>query len=77
MVDMICSNCKGNGYVRLYWEANESIEQCSVCRSQGTLDEKKHYHQTWSDGVTDETTSFYYGPPLDPEGFKNYKIYGN
>ena len=74
---MICSNCKGNGYVRLYWEANESIEQCSVCRSQGTLDEKKHYHQTWSDGVTDETTSFYYGPPLDPEGFKNYKIYGN
>jgi hypothetical protein len=61
----------------LYWEANESIEQCSVCKSQGTLDEKKHYHQTWSDGVTDETTSFYYGPPLDPEGFKNYKIYGN
>ena len=77
MVDMICSNCKGNGYVRLYWEANESIEQCSVCRSQGTLDDKKHYHQTWSDGVSDETTSFYYGPPLDPEGFKNYKIYGN
>jgi DnaJ-class molecular chaperone len=77
VVDMICSNCKGNGYVRLYWEANESIEQCSVCKSQGTLDEKKHYHQTWSDGVTDETTSFYYGPPLDPEGFKNYKIYGN
>ena len=74
---MICSNCKVNCYVRLYWEANESIEQCSVCRSQGTLDEKKHYHQTWSDGVTDETTSFYYGPPLDPEGFKNYKIYGN
>jgi DnaJ-class molecular chaperone len=77
VVDMICSNCKGNGYVRLYWEANESIEQCSVCKSQGTLDEKKHYHQTWSDGVTNETTSFYYGPPLDPEGFKNYKIYGN
>ena len=73
---MICSNCKGNGYVRLYWEADESIEQCSVCRSQGTLDEKKHYHQTWSDGVSDETTSFYYGPPLAPEGFKNYKIYG-
>ena len=76
MVDMICSNCKGNGYVRLYWEANESIEQCSVCRSQGTLDEKKHYHQTWCDGVSDDTTSFFYGRPLDPEGFKNYKIYG-
>ena len=73
---MICSNCKGNGYIKLNWEANESIIQCTVCQSQGILDEKKHYRQTWSDGVTDDITAFYYGPPLDPEGFKNYKIYG-
>ena len=74
---MICPNCGGNGFIKLNWEATESIEQCSVCKSQCELDENEHYHQTWSDGVSDETTSFYYGPPLDPEGFKNYKIYGN
>ena len=72
---MICSKCKGNGYVRLSFEAEQVIEQCKVCDSQGELDESKHYHQTWSDGVSDEETSFYYGPPLDPESFKNYKIY--
>ena len=72
---IICSHCKGNGYIRLAFEAEESIEQCKVCHSQGHLIENKHYRQTWSDGVSDEITSFYWGPPLDPEGFKNYKIY--
>ena len=72
---IICSHCKGNGYLRLAFEAEESIEQCKVCHSQGHLIENKHYRQTWSDGVSDEITSFYWGPPLDPEGFKNYKIY--
>jgi DnaJ-class molecular chaperone len=73
--NMICFNCKGNGYLRLSWEGNEAIEQCKVCNSQGEVKDDEHYHQTWSDGVSEETTSFYYGPPLDPEGFKNYKIY--
>ena len=73
--NMICFNCKGNGYLRLNWEAEKSIEQCKVCNSQGEIKDDEHYNQTWSDGITDETTSFYYGPPLDPEGFKNYKIY--
>ena len=72
---IICNNCKGNGYVKIKFEAEESIMQCEICDSQGTLDKSKHYHQTWSDGVSDEPTSFYYGPPLDPESFKNYKIY--
>ena len=72
---VICHNCKGNGYLRLRFEAEETIEQCKVCNSQGEVKDDEHYHQTWSDGVSDETTSFYYGPPLDPEGFKNYKIY--
>ena len=72
---IICNNCKGNGYVKIKFEAEESIMQCEICDSQGTLDENKHYHQTWSDGVSDDETSFYYGPPLDPESFKNYKIY--
>ena len=74
--NMICFNCKGNGYLKLNWEGEQSIEQCKVCNSQGEVKDDEHYHQTWSDGVSEETTSFYYGPPLDPEGFKNYKIYG-
>jgi DnaJ-class molecular chaperone len=72
---IICHHCKGNGYVKIRFEAEQAIEQCSVCHSQGEINENKYYHQTWSDGVSDETTSFYYGPPLDPESFKNYKIY--
>ena len=32
---MICSKCKGNGYVRLSFEAEQVIEQCKVCHSQG------------------------------------------
>ena len=74
--NMICFNCKGNGYLKLNWEGEQNIEQCKVCNSQGEVKDDEHYHQTWSDGVSEETTSFYYGPPLDPEGFKNYKIYG-
>ena len=73
--NMICFNCKGNGYLKLNWEGEQNIEQCKVCNSQGEVKDDEHYHQTWSDGVSDETTSIYYGPPLDPEGFKNYKIY--
>jgi DnaJ-class molecular chaperone len=72
---IICHECKGNGYHKLRFEGEEAIEQCKICHSQGQLIENKHYHQTWSDGVSDEITSFYWGPPLDPESFKNYKIY--
>ena len=57
---IICDHCKGNGYVRLSFEAEEIIEQCKVCHSQGHLIENKHYRQTWSDGVLDEITSFYW-----------------
>ena len=72
---IICSHCKGNGYHRLAFEAEESIEQCKVCDSQGELDETKYYHQTWTEGVED-SLAIYYGPPLDPESFKNYTISG-
>ena len=73
---MICQNCKGNGYIRLSWETEESIEQCKVCNSQGETKESLHSHQSWDDGAGSPT--IYYGPPLDVEGdesFKNYKIY--
>jgi len=71
---MICYNCKGNGYVKFNWEATESVEQCKVCDSQGELNEDNYYHQTWTEGAED-SLAVYYGPPLDPESFKNYKIY--
>ena len=72
---MICYNCKGNGYVRLKFENEESIGQCKVCDSQGEIDENKYYHQTWTEGAED-SIAIYYGPPLDPESFKNYTISG-
>ena len=71
---MICYNCKGNGYVRLKFENEESIGQCKVCDSQGELKEDNYYHQSWTEGAQD-SLSIYYGPPLDPECFNNYKIY--
>ena len=71
---IICHACKGNGYVKLNWEATQSVEQCKVCDSQGELDEDNYYHQSWTEGAQD-SLSVYYGPPLDPECFKNYKIY--
>ena len=71
---IICHACKGNGYVKLNWEATQSVEQCKVCDSQGELNEDNYYHQSWTEGVED-SPSIYYGPPLDPECFKNYKIY--
>ena len=70
---IICHHCKGNGYHRLSFEAETSIEQCKVCDSQGHLDENKHYHQPWTEGAED-SLAIYYGPPLDPECFKNYTI---
>ncbi len=71
---MICYNCKGNGYVKVSFEAEQSVEQCKVCDSQGELNEDNYYRQSWTEGVEDSLT-VYYGPPLDPECFKNYKIY--
>mgnify|MGYP003666755714 FL=1 len=71
---MICYNCKGNGYVRLKFENEESIGQCKICDSQGELKEDNYYHQSWTEGAQD-SLSVYYGPPLDPECFNNYKIY--
>ena len=70
---MICYNCKGNGYVRLKFENEESIGQCKICHSQGEIDEDTYYHQTWTEGENG-AVAYYYGPPLDPECFKNYTI---
>jgi len=36
--NQICPGCHGNGYVRLKFEAEESIQQCTTCDSQGEID---------------------------------------
>ena len=41
MDKIICSNCKGNGYIRFRFEAEESIYQCEVCHSQGEIEEEE------------------------------------
>ena len=61
---IICHECKGNGYHKLRFEAEQVIEQCKVCNSQGELKEDKYYRQTWTEGVED-SLSIYYGPLLD------------
>jgi hypothetical protein len=75
---MICPHCKGNGYLKLCFEAENIIEQCWVCNSTGEADESKHFHQTWEEGEdNNEFRTQYYGPLLDSESFKNYKLEKN
>tara|TARA_R100000084_G_C4560086_1_gene104173 strand:- start:84 stop:329 length:246 start_codon:yes stop_codon:yes gene_type:complete len=73
MTKKICPNCKGNGYLRLAFEAEEVVEQCKVCKSQGELDEDKYYSQSWQEPDSPMRT-IYFGPLLDPESFPEYKI---
>ena len=70
---VICHNCKGNGYLRLKFEAEETITQCQVCHSSGETKAGEYYPQSWDDG--DGNPCIYHGPVLEPEGFPNYKIY--
>ena len=70
---IICHECKGNGFIKLSFEAEESVEQCKVCNSQGELDETQYYHQTWTEGAEDSISSYYGDHRLIRESFKNYK----
>ena len=40
---IICHHCKGNGYVKIRFEAEQAIEQCSVCHSQGEINENNNF----------------------------------
>ena len=46
---MICTQCEGNGYVRLCFEAEETIEQCWVCSSSGEVSDTKFFSQSWKE----------------------------
>ena len=70
---VICHNCKGNGFLRIRFEAEEDFTQCKVCNSSGEIAEGIYYQQSWEDG--DGLPVVYHRPPLDGNEFKNYKIY--
>jgi len=38
---VICPSCNGNGYIRIPYHLakEEQVAQCSVCKSQGEIDE--------------------------------------
>lgn len=72
---MICPHCKGNGYVWLCFEAEKVVEQCWVCESSGEASDTTHFSQTWQGGEDDKGfRTQYFGPLLDPDNFKNYRI---
>ena len=69
---MICTQCEGNGYVRLCFEAEETIEQCWVCSSSGEVSDTKFFSQSWKED--NGHRAYYHGPLLDPTMFKEYRI---
>jgi len=71
-VKMICPKCKGNGFIRTHWEAEEVILQCETCESLGELSPTKHYGQSWIEGNGNKT--LYFGPLLDPDNFKDWTL---
>ena len=72
MKKKLCPNCRGNGFTVHYFEAEEATIQCKVCKSEGELDAKEYFSQTYTD--SEGSTAYYVGPILDRNLFKNLKI---
>ena len=70
---IICTQCRGDGHLRLRFEAEESVRQCWVCNSQGEVKKDKHFIQSWEE--SGGSRAHYYGPLLDPQHFKKYKVH--
>jgi DnaJ-class molecular chaperone len=34
---VVCPSCRGNGYIRTSWEAEDHIDQCKTCSSEGEI----------------------------------------
>ena len=52
---MVCPRCKGNGYIKIPHESVEKlnqsvISQCSMCESEGEIDELKDNMPNHNDG---------------------------
>ena len=69
---LICPKCKGNGFTRTHWEAEEVVVQCETCESSGELSPTKHYGQSWIE--PNGSKALYFGPLLDPENFKDWTL---
>ena len=75
MVNMICYNCKGNGYVKLSFEAETSIDSVRFVTHKGKSMKINTTTKSWTEG-TNDSISIYYGPPLDPECFQKLQNFG-
>jgi len=38
---MICSDCKGNGFIYISVPSYDEVKQCTTCNSQGEIDVKE------------------------------------
>ena len=73
----ICPNCKGNGFTKHMFEAEESTVQCKACSSQGELPDDKFFLQTYEEKnwLNEWSMSVYHGPCLDyTVGFRKLRI---
>ena len=73
---VICPNCKGNGFTRHTFEAEEVVLQCKACSSEGEVPSDKFFHQTYEDKdwLNEWSQSIYHGPCLDYTLFRKLRI---
>ena len=74
---VICPNCKGNGFTRHTFEAEEVVLQCKACGSEGELPADKFFLQTYEDKdwLNKWSQSVYHGPCLDHTLFRKLRIH--
>jgi len=74
---VICPNCKGNGFTKHTFEAEDVVLQCKACSSEGEVPSDKFFLQTYEDKnwLNKWSQSIYHGPCLDyTVGFRNLRI---
>ena len=74
----ICPNCKGNGFIRHSFEAEDAILQCKACHSEGEVPSEKFFPQIYEDKnwLSEWSPVYYQGPCLDNivGSFRNLRI---
>jgi len=72
----ICPNCKGNGFTRHVFEAEEAELPCKACSSQGEIPEDKFLFQIYEDKnwLNKWSPCYYHGPCLDYTLFRKLRI---
>jgi len=73
---MICPNCKGNGFTRHVFEAEEHELQCKTCHSEGEVPADTFFFQVYEDKnwLNEWSPCYYHGPCLDHTLFRKLRI---